>query len=124
MELIFKQEVYDIISAAIEVHKELGSGFHEAVYQEAFESELSIRNIPFESQKPVSISYKGKPLNKEYIPDLLVFGEIITELKTLSQLTPKEDAQLINYLKATNKKVGLLINFGSDGRLDWKRLVR
>ena len=124
MDLLFKQEVFDIIAAAVEVHRELGSGFHEPVYQEAFELELADREILFESQKPIQIFYKGRPLKKEYIPDLIVLGEIIAELKVLDRLTSKEESQLLNYLKATRKRVGLLVNFGSHGRLEWKRLVR
>ena len=123
MEIPLKKEVYDIIAAAIEVHRTLGSGFQEAVYQEAFEIELSLRNISFKSQPLINISYKGTQLKKEYIPDLVIQEEIIAELKALDKLTTKEESQLINYLRATGHKVGLLINFGSQGRLDWKRMV-
>ena len=123
MEIPLKKEVYEIIAAAIEVHKTLGSGFQEAVYQEAFEIELSLRNIPFDSQPLIKIQYKGTQLKKEYVPDLIIYEGIIAELKALDKLTTKEESQLINYLRATNKKVGLLINFGTPGRLDWKRMV-
>ena len=123
MELIYKDEVFQIIGAAIEVHKELGNGFLEPVYQEAVEIEMTSRNIPFLAQMPLKIRYKGRMLNKEYIPDLICFNSIIVELKALNKLGGNEDAQLINYLKATGLHAGLLINFGSAGKLEWKKVV-
>ena len=123
MGIIWRDEVYAIIGAAIEVHKELGSGFLEAVYQEAFELELRTRNIPFEPQKLLPIRYKGIPLRKQYIADLICYEKIIIELKALEKLTGKEEAQLLNYLKATRFKLGLLINFGSKRKLEWERLI-
>jgi GxxExxY protein len=123
MELIFKDEVFHIIGAAIEVHKDLGNGFLEAVYQEAMEIEMASRNIPFLAQMPLKIRYKDRMLNKEYFPDLLCFDSIIVELKALNKLGGNEDAQLINYLKATGLHAGLLINFGSVGKLEWKKVV-
>ena len=122
-DLLFKEEVYRIIGAAIEVHRELGIGFLEAVYQEAFEHELASRLIPFTSQQFLKIFYKGKPLIKEYCADLVCFGSIIVELKALQKLSGNEESQVINYLKATGMRVGLLINFGSQGKLEWKRLI-
>ncbi len=123
MELIFKDEVYAIIGAAMDVHRELGSGFLESVYQEAMEIELSHRQIPFESQLAVKVVYKGDVLKKEFIADLICFGKIIVELKAQDALSGKEEAQVLNYLKATGIKVGLIINFGSHPKLEWKRLV-
>jgi GxxExxY protein len=122
-ELILKEEVYSIVGAAIEVHKGLGFGFLEAVYQEAMEIELSRRGIPFEAQRPLSILYKGQRLKKEYIADLICYGQIIVELKALERLSGREEAQLLNYLKATGYHVGLLINFGNSPKLEWKRFV-
>ncbi len=123
-DLILKDEVFAIIGAAIEVHRELGPGFLEAVYQEALEIELASRKIPFESRKTLTIAYKGRPLKKEYEADLVCYGQIIVELKALDRLSGKEEAQILNYLKATGLRVGLLINFGSHGKLEWKRFVR
>jgi len=123
-ELMFKEEVFAIVGAAIKVHRELGPGFLEAVYQEALEMELRECGIPFEAQKPLRISYKGKTLNKEYFADLVCFGQIIVELKALERLSGNEAAQILNYLKATGLKVGVLINFGSHGKLEWKRYVK
>jgi len=122
-ELILADEVYQIVGAALEVYWQLGRGFLEPVYQEAMEIELTKRLIPFESQKRITIHYKGQPLTKEYIADLILFDQIIAELKTCDRLGGHDDAQLLNYLKATGTRVGLLINFGSAVKLEWKRYV-
>ena len=121
-DLIYKDEVFAIVGAAMEVHKELGCGFLEAVYQEAFQLELKSRNIPFISQKQLPLFYKGQRLAKEYYADIICGNKIIVELKALDQLSPIATAQILNYLKATSLKVGLLINFGTTS-LEWKRYV-
>ena len=123
-ELLYKGEVYAIIGAAMEVHKELGPGFLEAVYQEALERELKASRIPFESYKRLLIQYKGEPLKKEYEADFVCYDKIIVEIKALDLVTGKEEAQLLHYLKTTGFRVGLLINFGSVGTLQWKRYIR
>jgi GxxExxY protein len=107
------KRTYEIIGAAMEVHKELGSGFLEAVYQEALEREFRDREIPFKSQPPVQITYKGELLNKTYQPDFICFGNVLVEIKALSILSGSEESQIINYLKATGLEIGLLINFGT-----------
>jgi GxxExxY protein len=122
-ELVLGEEVYQIVGAAIEVYWQLGRGFLEPVNQEALEVELSRRRIPFQRQERLFIRYKGQILKKEYVPDLILFGQIIAELKVLDRLTGTEEAQLLNYLKATGMRVGLLLNFGSRVRLEWKRYV-
>ncbi len=106
----------------MEVHKELGNGFLEAVYQEALEREFTYQEIPHKSQPLVRIEYKGKPLKKTYEPDFICFDDVIVEIKAMDKLSGSEHAQIINYLKATGLKVGLLINFGSRS-LKHKRLV-
>jgi GxxExxY protein len=123
-ELILKDEVYAVVGAAIEVHKVLGFGFLEPVYQEAMELELKLRSVPFQAQVPLMILYKGQPLTKQYVADLVCYGQIIVELKALERLSGREEAQLLNYLKATSFPVGLLINFGHSTKLEWKRFVR
>ena len=121
-ELIYKDEVYGIVGAAMEVHKELGCGFLEAVYQEAFQLELQSRHIPFVFQKQLAIFYKGRQLTKEYYADVVCYENIIVELKALDQLSTNATAQILNYLKASRLKVGVLINFGGSS-LEWKRFV-
>jgi GxxExxY protein len=123
-ELIDGNEVYAIVGAAMDVYNSLGPGFLEAVYQEALEIELSTRHIPFAPQHQLHIRYKDRWLTKFYVADLLVFGRVIVELKALDQLRSQEEAQLLNYLKATGFEVGLLLNFGAPGKLQWKRMVR
>lgn len=121
-ELLFKEEVYAIVGAAMEVSNEFGAGFLEGVYQEALEIELRDRRIPFAAQVPIEISYKGRRLVKQYIPDFICHDQVIVEIKAIKQLTSIEEAQLLNYLKATGRPVGVLLNFGSP-RLEWKRMV-
>jgi GxxExxY protein len=123
-ELVLKEEVYAIVGAAIEVHRELGAGFLEAVYQEALERELALRGIAFEAQRELVIHYRGQPLSKIYVCDLLCFDKVLVELKAMDRLTGREEAQVINYLKAAGLPVGLLINFGAHGKLEWRRLVK
>ena len=123
-ELVLREEVYAIVGAAIEVHRELGAGFLEAVYQEALERELALRGIAFEAQRELLIHYRGQPLSKIYVCDLLCFDKVLVELKAMVGLTGREEAQVINYLKAAGLPVGLLINFGAHGKLEWRRLVK
>ena len=111
-----------IIGAAMEVHKELGSGFLEAVYQEALEREFRDRGIEFRLQPVVLIKYKGEVLNKSYQPDFICFDEVLVEIKALSDLSGTEESQMINYLKATGQEIGLLINFGTK-TLEYRRFV-
>ncbi len=116
-------QTYQIIGACMEVHREMGCGFLEAVYQEALEYEFTDQNILFSSQPDVTINYKKRKLIKKYIPDFFCFNEIIVEIKALDLLTGKEEAQIINYLKASKKKLGILINFGHKNKLESKRFV-
>ena len=122
-ELILKDEVYEIAGAAMDVYFTLGTGFLEPVYQEAFAIEMLRRKIPFEREKPLDIYYKGNLLTKKYIADFICFDEIILEIKVVPSLTNIEFAQLINYMKITRKRVGILVNFGSRPKLEWKRIV-
>lgn len=121
-ELMFKDEVYAIVGAAMEVSNELGSGFLEAVYQEALAIEFEDRGIRCIAQPTVGIFYKERELTKAYIPDFICFDQITVEIKALKQLTTVEEAQLLNYLKATGKPLGLLVNFGAP-KLEWKRMA-
>jgi GxxExxY protein len=123
MELIYKDEVYAIIGAAMDVYNDLGSGFLEAVYQEAMEIETVSRKIPTLPEQKLYIEYKGIPLKKFYEADLICYGKIIVEIKAIEKLTSREEAQILNYLKATGMQVGILINFGAHNNLEWKRLV-
>jgi len=123
-EILLKDEVYAVVGAAMAVYNELGPGFLEAVYHEAMEIELARRNIPFESHAPLTVRYKDVILHKRYEADIVAYGQIVVELKALARLTSTEQAQLINYLKVTGHRVGLLINFGHPRDLEWKRMVK
>ena len=111
------------MGAAMDVWYALGRGFLEPVYQEALEIELRRRDIPFEAQKLLKIEYKGTQLKKEYVADFVCFGQIIMEIKACEGLTGRDEGQIINYMKATHMRVGLLFNFGSQAKLEWKRYV-
>ena len=119
--LKFAEQTEKIINACLEVHNELKNGFLEPVYQEALECEFNIQGIPYEREKKLNIMYKGTKLNKEYFADFYCYDNIIVELKAVSKLGNEHKAQVINYLKAVNKEIGLLINFGKSS-LQWERI--
>jgi GxxExxY protein len=100
-----------ILNASIQVHNEMGPGLLESVYQLCLVNELKERNIIVETLVPVTLHYKGKPLNKDFVIDILVEGEIILELKAIDTMLPVHEAQILSYMKLANKKIGLLINF-------------
>lgn len=120
-ELFYADITEKIIAAAMEVHSTLGPGFLESVYEEALAIEFEIQGLKFERQKEIDVFYKGRK-TKTYICDFLVESVVLVELKAIRTLTAVEEAQLLNYLKATGIKVGLLMNFGS-GSLRFKRFV-
>ena len=122
-DLLYADEVYHLVGAAMDARTNLGSGFLEPVYQEALGCELKLRKIPFAEQFELPIFYKDFQLAKRYIADMVAYEKIIIELKALAELTTREDAQLINHLKASRIKLGLLFNFGSRKTLQWKRLI-
>ena len=121
--LIYEEESYAIRGAAFEVYKEHGNGYLEAVYQESMEIELKLREIPFAAQDPLKLFYKGHELKQHYIPDLLIYGKIVVELKAVKELNDEHRAQLLNYLKATGYKLGMLINFGHHPKAQIERIV-
>lgn len=120
---LFQQEGYDLMAAAFEVYNVLGSGSLEEVYQESLERELFERDIVFRSKPQLPIIYKKAVLKKRYEADLIVADGIIVELKATKTLASEHEAQLLNYLKATHKRVSYLITYGSHPKLQWKRFV-
>lgn len=119
--VIYRTESFNLIGAAMEVHSQIGCGFTEPLYQEAFEEELRLRGIPFEREKPINVIYKGKVLSKNFRPDFVCYDKIIVELKAVSEFTDEHIAQVYNYLKASGLELGLLINFGTTS-LEYKRI--
>ena len=115
---------YALIGACFEVYNEMGNGFLEEVYQESLELELTERGIPFVAQPKLPVFYKGHQLRKRYEADLLVLDRIIVELKAVRTLLPEHEGQLLNYLKATGRQIGYLVNFGAHPKLDWRRRIR
>lgn len=115
-------QTHAIIGAAMEVHSILGAGFLERVYHEALIRELEERGIPHEAEVELMIDYKGETLLTFFRADLICYGEVVVELKALGSIGGPEEAQLLNYLKATGIERGLLLNFGAP-RLEVKRMV-
>ena len=123
MDILYQQESYNIVGALMTVHRELGCGFLEPVYQEAFEKELQLRHIPFEREKQFNIYYKGHKLSKTYVSDFVCYDKIIVELKAVDSLNETFYAQTLNYMKITGYQLGLLVNFAKP-QLEYRRIVR
>ena len=122
-QLVYAEETFAIRGAVFEVYRIMGCGFLEPVYQECLEKEFRHRGIPFLAQEELKLTYKEEPLEQIYKPDFICFGKIIVELKAAKEIAPEHKAQLINYLKATQMKLGLLVNFGSYPRAEIERMV-
>lgn len=121
-EFLYKDLTYRIIGAAMEVHRGLGPGFLESVYESAFAHELTLAEISFERQKTLAVHYKGVSVG-EFRPDFIIDDKVIVELKAVKKLLPEHEAQLINYLKATGLRIGLLCNFGTPSLEKIRRVV-
>ena len=122
-EILFRDECYAIQGAVFDVYREMGYGFLEAVYQECLEKELKSRGIPFIAQKELRLFYKGEELSQFYKPDLICFEKIIVELKALRELTGEHRSQVLNYLKSTGMRLGLLVNFGCHPKAAVERII-
>ncbi len=123
VDLVLKEESYKIIGACMEVHKNLGCGFLEPVYQEILAMEFKLQDIPFEQEKKINIYYKGMQISKYYITDFICYDKVVVELKAATDITTEFEAQVLNYLKATGLNLGLIVNFGNMS-LQFKRIVR
>ncbi len=118
-----EEKTYNILGACFRVYKNIGCGFLEAVYQECMEIEFDTRKIPFTSQPSLNIIYRGKKLRQFYQPDFIVYDTVILEIKAISNLADEHQAQLLNYLHASQLEVGLLVNFGHHPKVEYKRMV-
>jgi GxxExxY protein len=123
-DLVFKDECYKIYGCIYAVNKKLGSGFLEAVYQEALEIELKQKKIPCVSQQELEILYDGIPLTKKFVADIVCYDKIIIEIKAVTKIIDQHKAQLMNYLAATGFRLGLLVNFSSFPKAEIIRVVR
>jgi len=121
--LIYKDESYEIVGACMEIHRELGHGFLEAVYHEALAIEFALRAIPFIPEAALDVTYKNQVLEKQYFADFVCYEKIIVELKAITQFNNDHIGQVLNYLKSTRYKLGILVNFGTS-ELEYKRIVR
>ena len=121
--VLYKDECFALQGAVYEVYRTMGCGFLEAVYQECLEKELILRKIPFQSQQPIFLNYKGERLLQIYKPDLICYDKIIIEIKAVKDVSEEQYAQVFNYLKATDMRLGLLVNFGHYPKATIKRIV-
>lgn len=122
-EILYEQETYSIRGAVFEVYREMGCGFLEAVYQECLSKEFARQNIPFSAQIELTLAYKGEQLIQTYKPDFICFDKIIVELKAVKETASEHKAQILNYMKATNMRLGLLVNFGSYPQSQIERFI-
>jgi GxxExxY protein len=118
-----ENEGYEFMGAAFEVYNQLGYGMAEEVYQQCLEIELELRRIPFLTKHELRLVYKGREIEKKYVPDLFVAGVLVVELKAVKELLPEHEAQLFNYLRIARQPVGYLLNFGFKDDLQWKRYI-
>ena len=121
--IVYKEECFEIQGAVFEVYRNMGHGFLESVYQECLAYEFEQRGIPFVSQPKLELSYKGRLLEQTYIPDFVCYDKVIVELKSVKEILSEHKAQVINYLKTTNIKLDLLVNFGAYPKAKVLRLV-
>lgn len=121
-DLLYKEEAYSIVGGCMAVHSQLGSGFLESVYSEALAKEFEKRKIPFEREKKIELFYDGNKMNKYFKADFICFDKIIVEVKSKTTLLKIDEQQTVNYLKATNYELGLLVNFG-ERSLKYKRFI-
>jgi len=123
MALLFESETHAILGSCFEVYREKGCGFLEDVYQEYLELEFAERGIPFVPRPPLQLDYKGRILRKRYEPDFICFDEVILEIKACKHIEDSQRAQLMSYLRATKKRVGLLVNFGHYPKAQYERFA-
>ncbi len=121
--MLYRDEAYSIQGAVFDIYREMGCGFLEAVYQECMEKELARRGIPFRAQHELRLQYKDELLTQSYKTDLICYDKIIVEIKAVKEIAPQHAAQVLNYLKATGMKLGLLVNFGGYPKATVKRFV-
>jgi GxxExxY protein len=123
-ELIYKDESYAIIGACFAVYRDKGCGFLESVYHECLQIEQEFQRIPFLSTPPQTLQYRSRTLIQTFSPDFICYDKVILEIKAVSELCEEHRAQVLNYLSATDCKLGLLVNFGHYRGMEYERLLR
>ena len=123
MKIIYKEESYKIVGACFEVYNEFGNGFDEPIYHESLMKEFKFQTLPAVSEPQVNVFYKGELLSKYFKPDMVAYDKIIIELKAVKALNDFHRQQVLNYLKATGYKLGILVNFGAELKLEYERIV-
>mgnify|MGYP000106078575 FL=1 len=123
MKIIYKEESYKIVGACFEVYNEFGNGFDEPIYHESLMKEFKFQSLPVVSEPQVNVFYKGELLSKYFKPDMVAYDKIIIELKAVKALNDFHRQQVLNYLKATGYKLGILVNFGAELKLEYERIV-
>ena len=118
VDILYREESYRIIGACFEVYNEMGCGFLEAVYHECLRIEFACQAIEFASKSELTLAYKGRRLKQTYVPDFLLFGKIVLEIKAVKEFAPEHRAKVHNYLRATKYRLGLLVNFGQHPKLN------
>lgn len=121
--LLYREDAFRIRGAVFDVYRAIGAGFLEAVYQECLAIEFADRDIAFEASKVLTLEYKGRPLRQSYVADFVCNGRIIIELKAVRAIAPEHRAQIINYLRVTNLRLGLLVNFGASPLAEIERFA-
>jgi len=121
--ITYKEECFIIRGAVFEVYREMGNEFLESVYQECLQKEFTARQVSFVVQPTLALNYKGQPLGQIFRPDFVCFDKIVMELKAVKKIASEHKAQVLNYLKATGMRVGLLVNFGSYPKATVMQLV-
>jgi GxxExxY protein len=121
-ELLYKEEIFQLVGLCMEIHRELGKGHDEVIYKDAFVVELSRAGIPFSRERNYAVMYKGVILPHHYYADFVVWDNILFEAKAMEKLTDSHIKQVLNYLAASRLRIGLLVNFGGDA-LEWKRVI-
>jgi GxxExxY protein len=122
-EILYKEESFKVMGACFEVYKEKGAGFVEPIYHECLEIEFELSGVPAVHHPGLALSYKGRPLKRNYEADFVAYSKILLEVKACKGLDDSHRAQVVNYLKATGMKLGILVNFGRIGGLEWERIV-
>ena len=124
VDILFKDESFQIMGACFEVHNVMGAGFVEPVYQECLALEFGLRGIPFIAENPLNLRYKQFQLEQKYVPDFVCFDQIIVEIKAVSEICDDHRAQVHNYLHATGLKLAVLVNFGSHPKVQYERIAK